>query len=74
MEGMVEVGRMALRSPCGKFLPSVPIYEPEEKVGGKSKTSGLSVGEEKVLNNLADVFADIFKYQQGRDAALRAGQ
>ena len=72
-EKYVQVGQAALRSPSGKFLPAVPLFIREQDAGGKSKASGISEGEESLLNNLADAFADIFKYQQERDAALRTG-
>ena len=71
-EKFTQVGQAALRSPSGEFLPAVPLFIREEDAGGKGKADGISAGEESLLNNLADAFADIFKYQR-QDAAQRAG-
>jgi len=66
----VQIGQMAMRSPSGEMLPAVPLYDKKQPVK-RNKASGLTPQEEKILNDFAEAYGEIYKYQQERDAALR---
>lgn len=54
----VQIGVYAARDPVtGDFLPSVPLYVP--------RTPGLTVSEEKLCEDIAQVFA--LRYRQYRE-------
>ena len=73
MEKYVQIGQMAIRSPSGEFLPAVPIYDKTQPTVARNKTSGLTIGEERLLNDFAEAFGDMYKYQQERMQLGEAG-
>lgn len=74
MDGYVQVGSFALRSPNGEFLPSVPLYIQVKDAGGVNERTGLTIAEEIALTDVGKVFADKFKqYADGTKAAKRKG-
>lgn len=71
-ERLQWVGSTALRAPDGTFLPSVPLYikVPASTV---NPNSGLSAGEEELLDDIAAVLVPRFKqYIDGIEAMKRA--